>query len=344
MEAHWRPEGYTAPNAARYPFAWLWDSCFHSIVWAELGDAERALTELAHVFRLQDDDGFVPHIDYEVEPDAHADFWGRRGASTITQPPMYGHAVAALRRRGLDVPAELAERAVAGCHFFLARRRHERSGLVAPAHPWETGCDDSPRWDHWGAADAAEWFRAKGEIVEGARSFDCGSVALTALVAFNLQELGEDASDLVAPLAGRWDDDVRTWVDAGEGEPGSGRARTIEALLPVLVSPRDEPFRDLLDPQAHGGRFGPAGVHRREPTFDRRRYWRGPVWPQLAYLLWLAGADIAGSTVAGASTSGLAEYWDPDDGTGLGARPQSWSGLALVMANAASISSSGLIQ
>ena len=54
------------------------------------------------------------------------------------------------------------------------------------------------------------------------------------------------------------------------------------------------------------------------------------MWPQLAYLLWLAGADVAEASVRGASVSGLAEYWDADDGTGLGAIPQSWTGLWLV--------------
>jgi hypothetical protein len=58
-------------------------------------------------------------------------------------------------------------------------------------------------------------------------------------------------------------------------------------------------------------------------------------------LLWVAAtrtgrADVASaiatSTVAGAARSGLAEYWHPDTGEGLGAVPQSWTGLALLMA------------
>jgi hypothetical protein len=345
MHGHWRPEGYTAPNTDRYPFAWLWDSCFHAVIWAELGDDERALTELTHVFRLQDDDGFVPHIDYEIDPGFHADFWGREAASTITQPPMYGHAVAELVRRGIAVPTDLRDRAVAGCRFFLTHRRHD-SGLVAPAHPWETGCDDSPRWDHWGAAEPARWYDAKGEIVRGETPFDCGSVALTALVAYNLRELGEDADadELATALRGRWDGERRTWIDAGESANSSGRTRTLEALLPALVLDRPEALAETVDAAAFGGRFGPAGVHRAEPSFDRRRYWRGPVWPQLAYLLWLAGADIAAPTVTGASSSALSEYWDPDDGTGLGGQPQSWTGLALMLARAASNSASDRTQ
>ena len=84
----------------------------------------------------------------------------------------------------------------------------------------------------------------------------------------------------------------------------------------------------------------PTGVHRGEPSFDPDAYWRGPVWPQLAYLMVLAtdrhspesARTLARTTVAGAWASGLAEYWNADTGGGLGAVPQSWAGLALLLA------------
>jgi hypothetical protein len=332
MRAHWQPEGYTVPNAATYPFAWLWDSCFHVIIWAALGDADRALAELAHVFRLQEPNGFVPHVDYQRLPTQHAELWGRLDGSSITQPPMHGHAVAELRRRGIDVPDELADRAARHLEYFLTERRHP-SGLLTIWHPWETGCDDSPRFDHWGADDPLRWFRVKGELVVGRPhpTFDCAPVSLAALVAWNQRELtGVVDEALLDALASRWDPELATWVDGGAAS-SSGRTRTLDGLLPLLVIDEPSALAAVSDPAAFGGPFGPAGVHRMEPAFDPRRYWRGPVWPQLAYLLWRAGASIAAETVEGADRSGLAEYWDPDDATGLGAIPQSWTGLALLM-------------
>jgi histidinol-phosphate phosphatase family protein len=50
---------------------------------------------------VQDRDGFVPHVDYQRDPLHLADFWGRVEGSSITQPPMAGHALAELRRRGI---------------------------------------------------------------------------------------------------------------------------------------------------------------------------------------------------------------------------------------------------
>jgi hypothetical protein len=145
LEVNWRDEGYTVPNAEVYPFQWLWDSCFHAIAWAELGESDRASSELAHLFRTQTADGFVAHIDYEFAPLHHADFWKRADRSTITQPPMFGHAIAELHRRGIDVSPliEPATRAM----LFLFDRRERIDGLIALCHPWESGADDCPRCD-----------------------------------------------------------------------------------------------------------------------------------------------------------------------------------------------------
>jgi hypothetical protein len=366
LEAHWVPEGYAAPNSQVYPWQWLWDSCFHSIIWAELGEPGRALGELASALSTQDAHGFVPHMNYVRDPAFHARFWGRHGESSITQPPMFGHTIAALGAYGIAVPDETLRRARAGIRFLLeVRRRHLPSGLVLLAHPWETGCDDSPRWDDLcpgGAFSLVRWRERKGEYVDSIIRDDVGSpianagftvasAGFNALVAFNAQELHIDAAALCDAIDDRFDDAHLTWVDAGDTERGSGRARTLDGLLAVLVERRTDRARRVLeaalDDDSYGGAFGPAGVHRDEPSFAPAVYWRGPSWPQLSYLLWVAARrhgfstiahELARRTVTGAFTSGLAEYWNPDTGGGLGAIPQSWTGLALVMARAESLS------
>ena len=357
--------GYTAPNRVRYPWQWLWDSCFHALIWAEVGD-DRGLDELAQILGAADASGCVPHMAYQLDPRHHEEFWGRRGASSITGPPIYGHALAELRRRGAHVPDRLVAAAAGGLEFLLQRRaRHAPSGLVLLCHPWESGADNDPRWDDYceGGFDERRWFARKGELLAtierdtaGAPlvnpKFDAASAGFSALVAFNALELA-DTTGAVEPAAAhrladavraRWDNDLRTYIDAGAAEAGSGRVRTAYGLLGLLVESDPERIAavaaDLGDPRAYGGACGPAGVHRDEPAFSPRAYWRGPSWPQIDYLLWLglrrAGQDaaaqaLAQATIAGAEKSGLAEYWDSDDGTGLGAIPQSWAGLALLM-------------
>jgi glycogen debranching enzyme len=266
------------------------------------------------------------------------------------------------------LPDELIDRAWRGLDFLLRRRaRHLASGLVVLAHPWESGADDSPRWDDLcpEGVSPESWYRRKGELVASIVRGESGapianpacvvaSAGFNALIAFNTYELlslviddglQRSADDLVADLDRRWDDALRTWIDAGETEHRSGRVRTLDALLPLLVT-RDDRARasalaSLVDEAHHGAAFGPCGVHRAEAVFAADTYWRGPTWPQLDYLCWVAARragdhatarTLARQTVAGALRSGLAEYWEPDTGRGLGAIPQSWTGLALVMA------------
>ena len=189
----------------------------------------------------------------------------------------------------------------------------------------------------------------------GNPQFAVASVGFNALVAWNAMELATIGADdfskpvaeLVESIESLWDPDLSTWVDGGIAAAGSGSARTADALLPLLVSTdsshRGAASNSLIDPSAHGSAHGPLGVHRAEPSFEADTYWRGPVWPQLAYLLWRAltrggssserecAGELVRSTIKGAEASGLAEYWNGDSGEGLGAVPQTWTGLALLM-------------
>jgi hypothetical protein len=373
LEANWR-DGFTVPHGSVYPWQWRWDSAFHAICWAELDEPDRAIHELWGIVAAMGPDGFVPHMQYRAGPFPHADFWRRPSTSSVTQPPVECHALAELLRRGIDPPGGLADKLRTAVRHLLLRTRTP-AGLVPIYHPWESGCDDSPRWDAWcpGGWDPDRWFDAKGAMVAslelgaddgtgpvGNRGFTVGSVAFSALVAFAALELGDvlgndglraEARDLVASLDARWDAERRTWVDdAVVPDPArdSTAVPTLEALLPVLVS-RDPAavaaaFDELRAPMAFGAPFGPAGVRCTEPAFDPRRYWRGPAWPQLTYLFWVAAwrqdrpdvaEALAGSLVDGALASGFAEYWHPDTGEGLGARPQSWAALAACVAPAA---------
>jgi len=365
MERHWQPHGYTAPNAEVYHWQWLWDSCFHALIWHELGQTDRALTELRSLFAPQDHTGFVPHMHYAGRPSASIEFWGRRGASSITQPPMYGHALAQLARAGVDIDDQLVDAARAGIEFLLSKRRR-LDGLPVLCHPWESGADNSPRWDAWcpgGRFDVAAWRGTKGDLVRsmlhesGAPvanpDFAVASVGFAALVAFNARELSDqfavsfagDVRAVVDGLAARWDDTDRTWIDVTpEGPVVSSAVHTVDALLPLLVTEPDASaagtaWATITDPDAFAGGYGPRGVDRREPTHQPDQYWRGPCWPQLGYLLWLAArrhdrpaeaASVADTTGRGVIRSGLAEYWNPDTGEGRGAIPQSWAGVALL--------------
>ena len=163
--------GWTRPSPRLYPHQWSWDSAFVAIGLGHV-DPERAVIELTNLFQAQWRSGMVPHIVFDpaMVPGAYfpgPDRWASdvsadapEGIATsgLCQPPV--HAIALERVWAAAVAADdgSADRIrpavaalwpkLAAWHGYLRTRRDpEGSGLVSIWHPWESGLDNSPRWD-----------------------------------------------------------------------------------------------------------------------------------------------------------------------------------------------------
>jgi mannosylglycerate hydrolase len=161
---------WTKPSPAQYPHQWNWDSAFISLGWAEV-DWTRATVEIESMLDARWRDGMVPHVHYDPERLAGyfpgPDWWPLaqtkvlrpgRLTSGITNPPVL--AVAALEV-GLKQPEAAARRDFWSrvypdlrdfVAFFRDRRTLPGSPLPVMVHPWESGWDNSPRWDFLAAA------------------------------------------------------------------------------------------------------------------------------------------------------------------------------------------------
>ncbi|MBI4362035.1 MAG: hypothetical protein HY558_02565 [Euryarchaeota archaeon] len=145
---------YVAPSLARYPHQWLWDSCFHAIVWCHL-DVEMAKRELSTLLAKQRPGGMLPHMLFWERPggllgalDPLLRSQWKGDCSTITQPPVFPLAV----ERVFEVSGDRGWLrgvlpGVVSYLDWLDRERGEPDGLVSIFHPWE-GLDDTPIWDH----------------------------------------------------------------------------------------------------------------------------------------------------------------------------------------------------
>ena len=364
LEAAWDDErGYSYPNPTVYPHQWLWDSCFHSIAWAALGD-QRAVKELEAVFEGQLASGFVPHMRY-AEPSQYRGPLDDR--SGYTQPPVYGHALAVGVRSGLAVPDALIAR-VGAAYDYLWRERRTQDGLLRIVHPWEAGADDSPRWDGW--IGSTEWnrelwtgfdlelvgltaFEETGEAT-GNERFEAAPAAFNAIAAHGMRELAsvggdqrwrERADELSAAIDDRlWEDDEGLWSDhAVVGPDDSVGVPTLDGALPALSTNdavlANRALDQLANPDRFAAPYGLAYVAPDHPTYRPDLYWRGAAWPQLNHLARVAALrwgraelaeDIAAMTRRGAIASGFSELWDPETGEARGAVPQTWAALAAV--------------
>ena len=165
-------KSWTKPAPSLYPHQWSWDSAFIALGLAHV-DNRRAREELESLFAGQWATGKVPHIVFNPEappksyfPDAER--WNSSALSQdapsgshtsgLCQPPVHAIAVRRIWETSRGKEEERVERArrflranyprLFAWHRYLATARDpEGSGLVTIYHPWESGTDNSPRWD-----------------------------------------------------------------------------------------------------------------------------------------------------------------------------------------------------
>lgn len=322
LEAHWdEGRGHTYPHRSVYPHQWLWDSSFAAICWHRLGEEQRARRELEGVLSAQLEDGFVPHMRYAVP---NRDRGPLDHCSSYTQPPIYAHAARVLAEAG-PLPVGLTDR-IAASLDWLWRRRRTAEGLIRLVHPWESGADDSPRWDDWVAAfrgipdpsrlrwNRREWTAFDRYLVdatvfgesgaaEHSTVFECAPAAYNAIYAHAATELAALTGDRLwqersAELADRidallWDEESGLWVDRPVvGGGACARIPTLDGVLGALVT-RDQGragrvLEQLVDERRFAAPYGLTYVAREDPAYDPDGYWRGTAWMQMNYLAALA--------------------------------------------------------
>lgn len=150
-----------------YPHMWSWDAAFIAIGLTAV-DVRRAMVELDTLLAAQWRNGMIPHIVFSPGVDTYfpgPERWetARLAAhaprspdsSGICQPPVHALALDRIvRSASLEDPAltsDFVSRSwprLAAWHRWLAEARDpDEVGRVTIHHGWESGMDNSPRWD-----------------------------------------------------------------------------------------------------------------------------------------------------------------------------------------------------
>ncbi|MBY8874596.1 hypothetical protein K7640_22465 [Micromonospora sp. PLK6-60] len=124
-------------------------------------------------------------------------------------------------------------------------------------------------------------------------------------------------------------------------------ARTVLGLTPLMLPDLPAPQVAAVLAEACSARFGLAGrMDRPLPSHDRTaadfdplRYWRGPSWMNINWLVWRGlrahgrpelAAGLRRSMIDLVAGAGCHEYFHPDTGAGLGSPAFSWTAALLL--------------
>jgi len=336
------PLAFQMPSKHTYPHLWFWDSAFHALINRWLTDPQIAHNDLRTVAQQQKPNGMIPHEVY-LEPGTASGNWpdGDGQASTITQLPIYAHAVWETYRvtRDRKLIADLLPTLLRYDEWCARERDRDNDGLMTLIHRW-SGWDTSPRWD-WGldieAVDANCYYCAqKRAIAKIAR--ELGNAPLAAHYIAEAERVAR------AVRTKMWDANAQTFFDLLGEDEVPVRVRTPAAFITLTFGIADQGqaealFKQLFDPHLFWAPFPVPTVALNEPSFSSRDYWRGPVWFNQNWLI-LEGLrryrrdDLAVQLLKRSldllchnDYPSAHEYFDPLTGEGLGAVDLGWTGL-----------------
>ena len=159
-------------------------------------------------------------------------------------------------------------------------------------------------------------------------------IALGQALGEDTQEIADWAKTLRAALPEIWNPDLGAYdaknLRTGEfaGILGSG------ALLAYVANAGNEELDAQLMRVWDAVNYGIPSADPHHPSFDARRYWRGPSWPFLNALIAIGFREMGRhdldnrlrrETAAAIAKNGFAEYFDPHDATACGGMDFTWT-------------------
>lgn len=311
----------TAPSKSTYIGVWLWDSAFHAIAYRHINPAlarDQIRAMLVHQLpngMLPDaihDEGVVTEIDHPIQGE-------------VTKPPILAWAALKIHQLApdLDFLKEIYNPFVRLNYWWFEFNDDDKDGLAQYNHPYSSGLDDSPLWDH-------------GMPVE--------SPDLNTYLCIQMQSLAEMAEAMGLPEeAATWrsraEEIVQRMIeDFWDEEAGLFRTTydkkpvpviTPFSLLPLWTGILPEKIRQRLiahlkNPREFWGEYVIPTVARNDPAYDPDTMWRGPVWANINYIfieaLQRAGEETLASELREKTLKmimdqqGIFEYYNAETG------------------------------
>lgn len=367
---------FTKPARGHYDYLWLWDSCFHALVWSYF-DVSRAEKEIDAIFAKHHN--ILPHMVCFDEDEAKKLYrspnggtfrlWNEIGTSNLTQPPVLGSILLRIYEitKNERIISKNFDRTLNYYRALRDERDFDNDGLISIIHPWESGWDNSARWDRvYGIEKPSvemlndlklklieEYWEKRWNAREA--SFSVESADFNAIYAKSLRDLAKIAGVLgrgekeeLLGMAERCEEAIerKLWYKDGYYDIYGKDEDRIVVKTPAIFFPMycksasyeraemlKEVYKEFRVP------YPVPTLLPEDPSFDPDSYWRGSTWININWFLYQAfinygfkdeAKELLESSLKLVEKE-FREYYNPYTGKGLGAKNFSWSTLVLDM-------------
>jgi hypothetical protein len=270
------------PSKMHYIGVWQWDSYFHALTYRHI-DKKLSHDQVRIMLDHQQSDGMIPdavhdegivtHLSYPVDAD-------------VTKPPILGWIAWKIYqsdgdREFLD---EIYESIIRWNEWWFEKNDLDKDGLCEYLHPYSSGLDDSPLWDHGVPVTSPDLNTYLFMQMDS-----LGHIAHVLGQEEAAQGWQQRANTLLAQMGKKlYDRKVGLYWPYHEGKPI--RLLTPFSLFPLLTGRLSRGVasrlvKHLKNPEEFWPRYPIPTVGLNESSFSPMTMWRGPTWVNINYLL-----------------------------------------------------------
>jgi glycogen debranching enzyme len=268
------------PSKTSYVGLWLWDSAMHSLAFRHV-DPELARNQIRAMLAYQLPDGMLPDAVYDEGIVAEIDHPIR---ADVTKPPILAWAALKLHEIAPDHEflKEIYISLVRWNAWWFSMNDDDVDGLAQYNHPYSSGLDDNPLWDHGMPVESPDLNTylcvQMGSLATMAEILDMPDEAMMwrrraeGIVHRMIEDFWDEEAGLFRALHDNQPIPVNTPFNLYPLWTGQLPDDIKERLLAHLTNP-DEYWGEIMLPT----------VARTDPAYEPGTMWRGPVWANINY-------------------------------------------------------------
>jgi hypothetical protein len=353
------PYPYFASSAFMYPNQYFWDEGFHAVLLSNLKNPEVAYQFLQNFSFTQAPDGGIPGSSSFKQNFENYMAQVTKDGSVDMQPIIYAVTFQYLKTKPgwtkdkIRMIYQIFDKYVS---WLYKCKDKDGNGLVEYTNSFNSGTDDSPRFDglfsdgnHIGKMQAVE--SVEQNVWLSLMHHHLSQMAATLGDKRAASEHAQKATILESKIEKYfWNEEDGFYYDMNTQNHKQIKVKVEFAFMVMFMknARKDRIKRliadHLINPKEFWSNYPVPSVALSEPTFTRKTMWRGPVWPNINWLICLGleqqgykniARELAEKTVKmlgpqydnGICVRGprFNEWFDPINGAPLGNENVSWS-------------------